>query len=1208
MGSETEEKATTGVSTQLTTLVPSFDPSKDDLEQYSQKIEMLADIWPSDKLNELATRLILNSTGAAFQKLQLQKSAILTGTKDGIQSIVTILGGQWGKVNLERKYETVEKALFRCSQRSDETNDSYLARTDIYWTELLSKKTSLEEIQAYVVLRGSLLSQEDKKKVILESDAAGKGVLAIDKVNQSVRMLGSGFFQEMVGLKKSKGKVYDATALFSEETDDAEGTAFTMEEPSEEDMLEMLLQEGDEDAAFISDYETAMTEAIQDDPELASALNAYTEARKRLSDRAKNRGFWPLGNSKGRGKGFKGRGKGAFKGARKSLQQRIMESSCRICGKRGHWKAECPDRPRSSGSAAPSTAATMTTVIESTPAETIDEFLPLEFMQLPVASEATLDEEPNPQVASAFTLIFRGKKYYNLGNPSKEDKMSGVGNNRLLGKHDIAELRNECPVRESIRRFPVSKDLPKANQVHLANDEMALFATHGSFGILDTGATKSVIGSALVPELLRSLHPKVRGKVQRCKCNVTFRFGNQGLLDSNHAIVIPIGNLGLKIAVVQGHTPLLLSNTLLRALKSSVDISSSSLHSHMFGKPIKLHLNSRGLFLVDLNELVHSALKLSTAAETFANCDNAKAVSENKQEPIDLSGNPETILPATSMPITCNMPHSQVSEEFPTPQAVQFSFQNPGSQVQFPEQPHEIHEEHTKVNDKQQVGSRNPPNVASVPCANRHNEPCRPIRTCHGTQPDVYSGRQSGRVQEPEFRGEMQPNRDLWQNPCGQNLLGDVPQRAQVDEVVPANLRFIPEVGSSEAPSLCADHGGTGREGRNAPNNDHDGALTTDADVCQGQGSTSRSDLKPSPHRGDDPSPGDATRCRRLVPGFNDSRAQRDDHSTAGTYGPHGKCDDGDSESHPPELNSEQQAFGLKIAGDPDYGLDDSFVTTTNPHSLQRQFDELVIQITKELTHTKHRLHNSKTNIQWPKLQLVEVFCGPTSELTKQMQNMKSRSRRFGLAEGDLSTVEGRNKLFEIVLRQQPEHVWYSPVCGPWSPWSHLNENKSLEQFDKINLQRSQNLYQLALGVVLLRHQFSRGKHLHWEQTRKSMMFRTPLLSELYAITYASNFDMCQVGELKDPVSQMLIQKSMTVRTTSSKLHEQLHGRCCNKQHSHQQLSGTIQVCGQSINRTTMSEAYTRKFARTIAKVLTRINLEKPKGFHQWHAIFCSPW
>ena len=205
---------------QLATLVPTFDPSKDDLEQYVQKIEMLSDIWPADKLNELATRLVLNANGAAFQKLQLQKSEIMTNSKAGIQKLVSILGGQWGKVGLERKYESVEKALFRCIQKNDESNDSFLARSDIYWTELLSKKTSLEEIRAYVVLRGSLLSQDDKKRVILESDASGSGELDTTKVSQSVRMLGSGFFHEMTGLKKSRGKTYDASALNVDECEE----------------------------------------------------------------------------------------------------------------------------------------------------------------------------------------------------------------------------------------------------------------------------------------------------------------------------------------------------------------------------------------------------------------------------------------------------------------------------------------------------------------------------------------------------------------------------------------------------------------------------------------------------------------------------------------------------------------------------------------------------------------------------------------------------------------------------------------------------------------------------------------------------------------------------------------------------------------------------------------------------------------------------
>ena len=73
------------VSNNLATLVPSFDPSKDDLEQYTQKVELLGEIWPASKLNELITRLMLNTTGTAFQKLQLNRDKLLTNDQAGIQ-------------------------------------------------------------------------------------------------------------------------------------------------------------------------------------------------------------------------------------------------------------------------------------------------------------------------------------------------------------------------------------------------------------------------------------------------------------------------------------------------------------------------------------------------------------------------------------------------------------------------------------------------------------------------------------------------------------------------------------------------------------------------------------------------------------------------------------------------------------------------------------------------------------------------------------------------------------------------------------------------------------------------------------------------------------------------------------------------------------------------------------------------------------------
>ena len=61
------------VPTQLAILVPTFNPSTDDIKVYSQKVELLTSAWPSNRLSELATRLILGCSGSAFSKLQLKQ-------------------------------------------------------------------------------------------------------------------------------------------------------------------------------------------------------------------------------------------------------------------------------------------------------------------------------------------------------------------------------------------------------------------------------------------------------------------------------------------------------------------------------------------------------------------------------------------------------------------------------------------------------------------------------------------------------------------------------------------------------------------------------------------------------------------------------------------------------------------------------------------------------------------------------------------------------------------------------------------------------------------------------------------------------------------------------------------------------------------------------------------------------------------------------
>ena len=1184
------------VSNQLASLVPTFDPSKDDLEQCVQKIEMLADIWPAEKLNELATRLVLNASGAAFQKLQLQKSEIMTNSKEGIQKLVAILGGQWGKVGLEKKYESVEKALFRCIQKSDESNDSFLARTDIYWTELLAKKTSLEEIHAYVVLRGSLLTQDDKKRVILQSDASASGQLDMTKVNQSVRMLGSGFFHEMTGVKKSRGKTYDASALNVDDSEEFDQPTLAAEDLGEDEMLEALLQEGDEDAIFITDYETAMTETIQDDPELAAAMNTYADARRRLSERFKNRGFWPVQAGKGRGKVFKGKGKNnQQKGGRKSLQQRIMESFCRICGRRGHWKAECPDRPRTNTSTAGSTAPAMT----STTAEVDSDLMSLEFMQLPLISETALDDEPSPQKDEAIVnhVTFRGKTYQ-VSNGVKRDQVHkpGGGRNNFTGVVPSMPLRSDFQNRESPPKAMTASW--NFSSTELVRDELAMFATNG---ILDTGATKSVMGSALVPDLLRQLHPRVREQVKRCQCTITFRFGNQGTLESEHAIVIPIGNLGLKIAIVKGQTPLLLSNTLLRTLKAQIDIERQRLCSPVLKQSVKLQLNSRGLFLVDLNELAMKASNQTCTAETFSHFDinTAGQIDEKKADATDSSQIRRESCSNNNRPI--NNFHNTHQSEFISSSGHQHSTrQDQCTDPEFSDHilSHQCQPDESKV--LQDSGSKisGPPAASGLEVCSHDvgRALCQDSETSSGTNPE----RRTGVLQGPLLRGSVPLRCDVWEKPCGKEISGDLASGATLASVGVEDLRRVDEAGPSQAVSFRPDDAGAGRERLDSQDRPQE----------QCQAKSQGQEQLPSAHSRDPRGEPLPSRGRRSALGLHHPSAcsARGDRGLADQDAQCRERPDRDSDTFaskvdpsamtPVEINRSKPEVNTS-----DDECDDTLYACTQQQKFKVQLQELIKRFEIELLVAQHR--NSK---QGKQVHLVEVFCSPNSELTRQTNQLHGSAMRFVLAQGDLATPSGRRQLFETIVTYKPKHVWLSPTCGPWCSWSVLNESKSMMMFQNIQQLREEHLYQIALGIVLLRHQTTNRRHLHWEQPRRSLMFKSPLLQELINSTYAADFDMCRLGELKDPVSQKLIQKSMTVQTTSQHMYEGLHGRHCSRTHEHQRLEGSFMLNNHRMQRTAFSENYPRKFARAVAKILVNVstNTEPPKGYQRWNHVLAA--
>ena len=127
--------------------IPNFQARVTNLDEYSQKLRLLKERWPSEHLHLLAPMAALDVEGAAFQKIaRLDRGKPFSENR--VQILVESLGGTWGKTKVEERYHFFEQAIYQVGQKADESNDSYLARHDYDFEELLTRGVTLEEIRA----------------------------------------------------------------------------------------------------------------------------------------------------------------------------------------------------------------------------------------------------------------------------------------------------------------------------------------------------------------------------------------------------------------------------------------------------------------------------------------------------------------------------------------------------------------------------------------------------------------------------------------------------------------------------------------------------------------------------------------------------------------------------------------------------------------------------------------------------------------------------------------------------------------------------------------------------------------------------------------------------------------------------------------------------------------------------------------------------
>ena len=73
-------------------------------------------------------------------------------------------------------------------------------------------------------------------------------------------------------------------------------------------------------------------------------------------------------------------------------------------------------------------------------------------------------------------------------------------------------------------------------------------------------------------------------------------------------------------------------------------------------------------------------------------------------------------------------------------------------------------------------------------------------------------------------------------------------------------------------------------------------------------------------------------------------------------------------------------------------------------------------------------------------IHLVEVFCSPTSTMTKTAQSAGLKAERWTKEFFDVSKPSGCQLAMERLKELKPKRLWPSPECGPYSIMQNANQ------------------------------------------------------------------------------------------------------------------------------------------------------------------------
>jgi hypothetical protein len=113
----------------LWSLLPSFDPSMDNAKEYADKVRFLWGICPPKDRGMLAPRLTLLCKGTAWSQVKAISSEKLTNPDQGYRALLKALE-TWEDSEELQTYKKFERAFYRVVQKGDESALSFVNRID----------------------------------------------------------------------------------------------------------------------------------------------------------------------------------------------------------------------------------------------------------------------------------------------------------------------------------------------------------------------------------------------------------------------------------------------------------------------------------------------------------------------------------------------------------------------------------------------------------------------------------------------------------------------------------------------------------------------------------------------------------------------------------------------------------------------------------------------------------------------------------------------------------------------------------------------------------------------------------------------------------------------------------------------------------------------------------------------------------------------